>query len=161
MDGLNGSFASLGRVEISGGSSISAADVDGDPAFVNGGSVLLRGGQVDILGSSLDVSGIQSFDADGNLLGGTTAGTVVIRGGRLVVEGSSILAQTMGNDAGAQAGIDVQMDESITLAGGSFLLAATSGTGRGGDIQLAANQVTIDGGTAVATAQLRRRGRRR
>ena len=147
VDGLNGSFASLGRVEISGGSSINTADVDADPAIVNGGSVGFRGGQVDILGgSSLDVSGIQSFDADGNPLGGTAAGTVVIRGGRLVVEGSSVLAQTIGSAASAQDGIDIQMDESITLASGSFLLAAMFGTGRGGDIQLAANQVTIDAG---------------
>ena len=56
MDGLNGSFASLGRVEISGGSSISAADVEGDPAFVNGVSASLRGGQVDLLDSALDVA---------------------------------------------------------------------------------------------------------
>jgi filamentous hemagglutinin family protein len=151
VDGLNGSFASLGRVEISGGATISAADVEGDPTFVNGGSVLLRGGQVDLLGSSLDVSGIQSFDADGNLLGGTAGGAVVIRGGRLVVEGSSILAQTMGSESSPQAGIDIQMDDSTTLTGGSFLLAATFGAGRGGDIQLAANQVTIDG-AGVATA---------
>ncbi len=85
MDGLNGSFASLGRVEISGGSAISAADIEGDPSIVNGGSVLIRGGQVDISGaSSIDVSGIQIFDADFNPIGGTAGGAVVIRGGRLV-----------------------------------------------------------------------------
>ena len=58
VDGLNGTFASLGRVEISGGSSISTAgavsvDADGNQLLSNGGTVQIRGGQVDISGASL------------------------------------------------------------------------------------------------------------
>ena len=62
---------------------------------------------------------------------------MVIRGDELFVEGSSILTETMGNEPSPQVGIDIQMDESITLASGSFLLAATFGAGRGGAFNLA------------------------
>jgi len=51
IDSLAGSFATLGQIDISG-SSLSSADVDGDPAIVDGGTVLLRGGIVNITGFS-------------------------------------------------------------------------------------------------------------
>ncbi len=170
VDGLNGAFASLGRVEISGGASISAAgDVrsEGDPpvvTVVDGGTVLIRGGQVDIVGASLDASGVLALDDTGNPLLdasgnplATAGGAVVIRGGRLFVsstiDGSStttIMSQTFGNEPGAPVGIDIRMDESITLTNGTSLLSETSGAGRGGDVHLAAGRVTIDG-SVIAT----------
>ena len=137
--------APSGRIQIGSFTSAGEATVDG----LNGS--FASKGQVAISSSSIDASGVQTFDPDGNLISETPAGTVVIRGGQLVVESSSILAQSYGSEPGAQLGIDVQMDDSITLASGAFLLASTAGVGRGGDIQLIANQVTIDG-SGVASA---------
>ena len=151
VDGLNGSFASLGRVEISDGSSISAVgavsvDADGNPLVSNGGTVLIRGEQIDVLGgASLSASGAQTFDPDGNPLAGSAGGTVVIRGGRLLVDSSSVAADTFGDVNGSPVGIDIQMADSIELTAGTSIATATSGKGRGGDIRVTANQVSVDG----------------
>ncbi len=151
IDGLDGSFASLGRVEVSGGSSVSAvgavgADSDGNPIVSNGGTVLIRGGQIDILGLAvLKASGGQALDSDGNPLAGAAGGTVVIRGGRLLVDSSSILADTFGTVNGAPVGIDIQMTDSVELTTATTMGTSTSGVGRGGDIRVTADQVSVDG----------------
>ncbi len=158
VDGLNGAFTSLGRVQISGGASINAAgdvriDADGNPSVVNGGTVLIRGGQVNILGASLDASGTLTFDADGNPLG-TAGGAVIIRGGQLFADGSAIFTQTFGNEPGAAVGINIQMDESIAFTNGTFLQTATFGSGRGGDVRLmaAGGAVAIDASTIITAS---------
>lgn len=118
VDGLNGAFANLGRIEISGFASI-------------------------------DASGVPTFDADGNLLGGTPGGTVLIRGGRLIVDSSAFFADTWGDADGARLGIDLRAREAIVLANGAFAGTQTFGSGRAGDISLSARTVTLTGGAAI------------
>jgi filamentous hemagglutinin family protein len=147
---LNGSFATLGRVEISGLSSVDTAgvvsfDSDGNPLASNGGTILIRGGEIDISGAFLKASGAQILDPDFNPIGGSAGGTVVIRGGRLLVDSSSMVADTFGDVNGAPVGIDIQMADSVDLTNGSSLATSASGAGRGGDIQVAADQVKVDG----------------
>jgi filamentous hemagglutinin family protein len=142
--GLNGNFATLGSVDIAG-STITTTDVEGDPAIVNAGSVLIRGGQIGISGGSLiDVSGIPLFDADFNQIGGTAGGTVVIRGGRLVVDGSTITAQTFGNDSSPATAINIEMTETVGLTNGTSIGTATFGPGTGGGIEIKASAASLD-----------------
>ena len=144
VDGLNGVFSSLGNIQISS-STLTAADVDG---LNGGGTVLLRGGDITINNFSfIDTSGTETFDANGNLLA-TAGGTVVIRGGQLFIDSSTITSNTFGDTNGGP--IDVSMSQGIHIANGSSVGTTASadfgfGQGRGGNIQLVAPQVEIQG----------------
>jgi filamentous hemagglutinin family protein len=156
VDGLNGSFSSFGQVTMSGASISTAADVrvdgSGSPSVVAGGTVVIRGGDVDIVSTPIDASGILTFDTVGTPVA-SVGGTVIIRGGRLIVDASPITVQNFASEAGAPVAIDVGMDESVTLTNGASLLTATSGAGRGGDIQVVAGGTPDTAGTiALETA---------
>ncbi len=79
--------------------------------------------------SLVDVTDV-FFDGDGH------AGTVVIRGGKLIVDGGAIFADTIGNVDGASPGIDINVEESITLTNFALLATSAGQTGRAGDVRI-------------------------
>lgn len=106
-------------------------------SFTTMGMVMLKEG------ATLDVSGQLGADADGNPIGGNS-GTVLVRGGQLVMDASTILAGTMGAVDGARTAVDIQVSEDVALTEGSTITTFTFGSGRGGDVQLTADTMTIE-----------------
>jgi large exoprotein involved in heme utilization and adhesion len=114
-------------------------------SFTTMGTVMLKEG------ATLDVSGQLGADADGNPIGGN-GGTVLVRGGQLVMEASTIQATTMGAVDGERAAVDIQVSQKATLINGSIINTITSGAGKGGDVQLTADTVTMENGALIVTA---------
>ncbi len=140
----------LGQVNISGGAQILATG-DAASGDARGGTVLIRGGQINIGGSTIDASG--------DAANGGAGGAVVIRGGSLFVDSSSITVNTYTDVVDATVAIDVQMAEGITLTNGTGILTGIAdigtqafGAGRGGDIRLEANQLTIQNGMLIGSS---------
>ena len=101
-------------------------------------------------GATLDVSG--QFDVDGNLIGTGNSGTVFVRGGQLVMDASMIQAVTSGAVNGTSTAVDIQVSQQVALTNGSSITTATFGSGRGGDVQLTADTVTMENGASIVTA---------
>jgi hypothetical protein len=121
--------APSGRVQIA---SVASAGEVAIPDLDVGSFASL--GRSDISGSFIDVSDVS----------GIGGGSVKIRGGQLFMDGSTILSSTVGDVDGAPVGIDIQVADTAELS--TFLQTATSGAGRGGDIQVTANgSLTISG----------------
>ena len=79
---------------------------------------------------------------------GTGGGRIVIRGGRLLVDNSKIQANTTGATAGQ--GIDISAVNDLILVNGAQINSlSTSGRGTGGDINLNAQSIRLDGGGLV------------
>ena len=93
-------------------------------------------------GAMLDVSG--ELDVDGNPIGNANSGTVLVRGGRLVMDASTIQASTVGAVDGARTAVDIQVSQDAALTNGSSIVTLTSGLGRGGDVQLTADTLTME-----------------
>jgi filamentous hemagglutinin family protein len=145
VNGLEGSFAALGPIQVSN-SSISTtgtAGFDGLGNFVgvDGGSVLIRGGDVSLSAVGIDASGAGTFDDLGNLFG-TTAGTVVIRGGRLTLTGTSV---TNFNQGSGSPGVAIRLEASgdVVMDGGSALQSTALLSGDAGAVQVQANSLTM------------------
>lgn len=95
-------------------------------SFTGMGTVTLKEG------TTLDVSG--KLDEFGTPIGNGKGGTVFVRGGHLELDSSSIKAQTQGDVAGDNPGIDLIVTGDAVITNGSVITAGTSGDGRGGDI---------------------------
>jgi filamentous hemagglutinin family protein len=79
---------------------------------------------------------------------GDGGGRIVIRGGNLLIDSSSIQANTTGNTDGK--GIDIAVPGNLTLSnGGQIDSFSTLGLGAGGDININASSITLDGGGLV------------
>jgi hypothetical protein len=100
-------------------------------SFTTMGTVMLKAG------ATLDVSGQLEVDAQGNPIDGNS-GTVFVRGGQLVMEASTIRANTVGAVDGERAAVDIQVSQDVALTNGASISVATSGSGRGGDMVIAA-----------------------
>ncbi len=88
--------------------------------------------------STLDVSERQ---------GGTTGGgSVFIRAGNFVVDDSKILANTVN---GNSEGIDIELTEAMRVTNGSSFEARTSGPGKGGDVDIQAKEILLEGGSKL------------
>jgi len=84
---------------------------------------------------------------DANAAGG---GRIVIRGGQLTVDNSTIQANTTGTGAGQ--GIDIAVVNDLELVkGGQINSLSTQGRGAGGNINLSAGSIRLDGGGLVST----------
>ncbi len=110
-------------------------NIDG-ASFTTMGTVTIKEGV------TLDVSG--QFDLDGNLIGNGNSGTVFVRGGKLVMDASTIQAGTMGAVDGAPTAVDIQVSQDVVLTNNSFISTSTSGPGKGGDVQLTADTLTME-----------------
>jgi filamentous hemagglutinin family protein len=76
---------------------------------------------------------------------GIGGGKVLIRGGQLVMDNSAIEAATLGNQDGK--GIDIATSESVTTTGDVFAInAPTFGSGKGGDISITTSRLENTGG---------------
>ena len=102
-------------------------------------------------GASLNVSGQFEVDAQGNPIGGNS-GTVFVRGGQLVMEASEIQAITVGPVDGARTAVDIQVSQDVALSQGTLIFTGTSGLGRGGDMHITANSLTLENGSRITTA---------
>lgn len=98
-----------------------------------------RRGAIEITGSTLDASGDRG-------------GTLVIRGGQLLVDGSSVMANTLGDTSGAPVGIDLQASGQLTITNGATVATAASAAGRGGDIRMTADRIDLTGGAPVGSS---------
>ena len=108
---------------------------------VNGATVTTMGTVTIKEGAMLDVSG--QLDEFGTPIGNGNSGTVFVRGGQLVMHDSTILAMTVGAVDGANTAVDIQVSQGVTLTNGS-IQTITSGTGKGGDVQLTTRTLTIE-----------------
>jgi large exoprotein involved in heme utilization and adhesion len=117
----------------------SPAEISADPGMMTGGYFKVtypQAGQIQLLnGAQLDTSGA----------GG---GRIVIRGGSLTVDNSKIQANTTGASAGQ--GIHVAINDDLNLLnGGQITSRSTTGYGLGGDVNVDAGSIRIDGGGAI------------
>ncbi|HEY7554473.1 MAG TPA: filamentous hemagglutinin N-terminal domain-containing protein, partial [Candidatus Binatia bacterium] len=129
-------FAPSGRVQIASvasGGEVTISDLNV--------SALSQLGKIDISGSFINVSG--DFSGDG------AGGTVVIRGGQLFVDSSTITSETIGNLDGASTGVDIQMVDRVEFTNGTSITTATSGTGRGGNIEVKAASLSMGSGGTI------------
>ena len=136
------SVASPGEVLVP--SSQTGPNING-ASFTTLGMVTLKDGAM------LDVSGQLGADAEGNPIGGN-GGTVLVRAGQLVVDASFIQGNTVGAVDGERAAVDIQVSQKATLTNGSSINTITSGAGKGGDVQLTADTVTMENGASIVTA---------
>jgi filamentous hemagglutinin family protein len=118
-------------------------NIDG-ASFTTMGVVTLKEGAI------LDVSGQLGADADGNSIGGNS-GTVLVRAGQLVMDASTISANTVGAMDGASTAVDVEVSQDVTLTSGSTITTGTSGLGRGGDVHITANSITLENASEINT----------
>jgi filamentous hemagglutinin family protein len=168
VDGLNGAFSNLGRIDITGSTlDVSAYDINQTPLATPAGSVVIRGGQLfmdggtilsnnfgDIDAGTIDLSLAQSVSLSNASNVGSVAsadfGVGLGRGGdvhvsapQVNIDGSFVLSQTFG--AGPAGGVSIQAS-TLTVTGGGTVASATLGDGHGGDVNINATQsVSISG----------------
>lgn len=116
---------------------------------INGASVTTMGTVTLKEGATLDVSG--QLDEFGTPIGNGNSGTVLIRGGQLVMDASTILASTVGTVDGASTAVDIRVSQGVALTTGSAIFTLTSGPGGGGNVQLNADTVTMEGNSTIFT----------
>ncbi|MGH8535815.1 MAG: filamentous hemagglutinin N-terminal domain-containing protein [Gammaproteobacteria bacterium] len=122
-----------GRVNVA--SVASAGEVTLGRAELGTGS-FARLGKIDMMqGSIIDVS-----EAKGRATGG---GRVLIRGGRLVMEEKSKVSADTKNGAGKS--IDVKLTDALVMKNGSEIHTNTIGAKKGGDLQVKAQDILLDG----------------
>jgi len=79
---------------------------------------------------------------------GAAGGRIVIRGGQLTVDNSKIQSNTTGTSAGQ--GIDIAVvDDLSVINGGQINCLSITGRGAGGNINLSAQSIRLDGGGLV------------
>ena len=94
----------------------------------------------------IDISGRAVIDASG-----AGSGTVLIRAGRLVMDNASILANTMGNAAGAARAVNLVVKGPMELTNGATVRAETFGAaGLGGDISATVGSLSLTGGSNIS-----------
>jgi filamentous hemagglutinin family protein len=117
---------------------------------INGASFTAMGTVTLKEGATLDVSGQLGADADGNPIGGNS-GTVLVRAGQLVMDASFIQGNTVGSVDGAPTAVDVKVSQDVALTNGSAISTLTSGLGRGGDVHITANSLTLENASEIKT----------
>ncbi|HEX5221519.1 MAG TPA: filamentous hemagglutinin N-terminal domain-containing protein [Verrucomicrobiae bacterium] len=129
--------APQGRINVA--SVQSAGEVPVDPASLTAAqfnAAFPQQGQIDLLNQA-------RFDASGE--GG---GRIVIRGGRLTVDNSKIESNTTGATDGQ--GIDVGILDDLNILNlGQINSLSTAGLGAGGNININAGSILLDGGGLV------------
>jgi filamentous hemagglutinin family protein len=116
---------------------------------INGASFTTMGTVTLKEGAGLDVSG--QFDEFGTPIGNGNSGTVFVRGGQLVMDASTILANTVGAVDGAAIAVDIQVSQDVALSNGTLISAANFGSGRGGDVVIAAGNVYLLNTSTIIT----------
>ena len=116
---------------------------------INGTSFTTMGTVTLMEGTTLDVSG--QIDEFGSPIGNGNSGTVFVRGGQLVMDTSAILASTVGAVDGASTAVDVQVSHDVALSNGAAIITTTSGPGRGGDVHMTADSLTLENGSGIIT----------
>ncbi|MBH0200504.1 MAG: filamentous hemagglutinin N-terminal domain-containing protein [Nitrospira sp.] len=116
----------------------SIPNVDGT-SFTTMGTVEIREGSV------LKVSG--RLDEFGAPIGTGASGTVYIRSGQLVMDAATIQANTVGSADGVSTAVELHVLQDAVLSNSASISTQTSGAGRGGDVQITAGTMTLDGST--------------
>jgi filamentous hemagglutinin family protein len=142
---------------IGGDISIDGATVQAPQGQINVASVQSAGEVPADLGSLSGAQFAVAFPNQGQInlqnaasvdASGDGGGRIVIRGGRLTVDQSSIQANTTGATDGQ--GIDVAIQNDLTLVnGGQIMSISTTGQGAGGNINVSAQSITLNGQGAV------------
>lgn len=152
------------------------AVADGQTISLIGGDIAMDGGTIQSAGGQINLVSVQSagevptdstalslsvfsstFTEQGQITlhnnaqvdaSGEGGGRIVIRGGRLTVDNSKIQANTTGAADGQ--GIDVAVVNDLSLLnGGQIKSISTAGLGSGGNINITAQSVLLDGGGVV------------
>ena len=164
------SFASLGQVQLSQRTVLDASDVSGK----GGGSVIIRGGrlmidQSSILANTVDADGANpgidiNVAQDLSLTNGASitvattgsghAGDMQLSAGTLSLDGPETAITTQASGSG-NGGRIMANGGTMTLTNGAVISSSTSGVmggGSGGEIQLTATSLNLDGpGTTIST----------
>jgi filamentous hemagglutinin family protein len=162
----SGSISVQGPIKVLDGKTISL--VGGDLA-VDGGTVQAPQGQINVasvqsagevpadLGTLNAAQFTAAFPKQGQIslqnaatidASGEGGGSIVIRGARLTAVQSSIRANTTGATDGK--GIDVGIQNDLTLVnGGQIISASPTGQGAGGNINISAGSIALNGQGAV------------
>ena len=117
-------------------------NIDG-ASFTTMGTVTLKEGAI------LDVSG--QLDEFGVPIGNGNSGTVLVRGGQLVMNAATILANTVGAVDGPSTAVDIEVSQDVALSNSALISAGTSGSGRGGDVVIAAENAHLVDGSVIIT----------
>ena len=132
---------------VSGGGVISVAAPQGEAGVL---SITAR--DIEVMGTSRNETKPSSLIADTFSQNTGESGTLSIRTERLAVrEGGSIQASTLGDGFGGN--LTIEATESIELTENSSIETTTSGisTGRGGDVTIGTNNLTLEDGARIAT----------
>ncbi len=114
-------------------------------SYLTGG----KSGDISIGVASLTILGGGEINAATQ--GSGAGGSIALAGGSITVSGpnSIITAQTTAANGGAGGSLLFNVD-SITLLDAGQISASTQGSGKGGSIEITANQITVDGGSIRA-----------
>lgn len=112
-------------------------------------------GKVELSGGAL-LNASTLTDIDGIPLSTNGGGTVSIRAGQFVMNASSITANTLSSDDGAETAVSIQTSGDMTIINGSSIwsypcFAFPCGTGRTGDIQISGQKVLIENGSLITS----------
>ena len=166
---------STGSLQVSNGGLISASTIGsgaGGNVTVNASSIVLDGtgaalptgfaattsyqtggigGNITIAAGSLQVLGGAEISAA--TAGGAAGGNISVSGGSVVVSGagSIITAQTTAAEGGPGGNLQFNVTSLSVLDGGQ-ISASTQGSGKGGSIEITAQQVTVDGSSSSISA---------
>jgi large exoprotein involved in heme utilization and adhesion len=151
-----------GDIEIVGGSLTSPQS---HSLGVPGGRINIASvaspGEVDLnLSSQGQLLDIDTFERLGKIriaqgaaldTSGNGGGTTVIRGGQLLVDNGSITSSNTGNMDSPGLGIDVRLRGDVRLTGEATIASSSTLQGRGGNVSVAASNITIEGGAALGS----------
>jgi filamentous hemagglutinin family protein len=116
-----------------------------------GGDKPGRAGLLNVVANSVQM-GDRSLISASNVDGDPGALSLQVRQGLSLDQGSAIVTQAGGREGGTQPGgkISVQAGQ-VAIQGGAYISSSSLGQGRGGAIQVVANEVVIQGqGSAAA-----------
>lgn len=88
---------------------------------------------------------------------GDPGGTIYIRGGRLVMQDGALDSSTLGPTDHPGTGIDIAVRGDVALTNGS-IESSSFDAGRGGDIRIDADRLTMAGASDTSMAQIRAAG---
>src|SRR5439155_15267733 len=137
---------------VAGDISMSGGQISGEGSRVNLASVKSPGEvQLDAndINSTIDVSQFASLGAI-NLrnqalidTSGPAGGPLVIRGGKLSLDNCLIFSVTSGSAQGGT--FDISVTDDLKIVNRAFFFTNTLGSGRGGDLNVQAGSILIDG----------------
>ena len=136
----NGSYVSATVSASSGVLNIASVRSPGEVISRNGGAE-----------AGLDLNGFEKLGEIGISRGavatasGESNGTVIIRGGRLYVDQAHVSADSSGVSAGNATGIDISVENDLTILNGGRITANTYGSAPAGDIVIDAGSMHLTG----------------